>query len=443
MIIDKLEGFGPISNIEDPLELKPLTIFTGDNSSGKTLTSMLFYHLMDTEYLSYLLLEKSDNLISSIKSRLKDSKGKTFSFIFNSNFIDNDNYIYISDSDFSKIDEEIKYYINNKLNLKIDKLFFEKDIKEIKDVIKMEKTTGNIVLSTKNIRYKGPLTSTFLDDAIIRLIIIHIIGISIIPKVSYLPAARTGLLKTFNNTINENLFSNNSKTEDDLNEAEKDFFKKLANRGSYKDDEIASFIETEILRGKLSISSETNDYTFKIGNKKIKKSLYSSTLNELLPLVIFLKKGYLSKDSFLVIEEPEAHLSIKNQDLMAKVLIKLLNRGVKLLITTHSDYLIYVLNNYIKINSLKSKIKDIDKKSFDSNEKKDIKNIEELINNKIFINPKDVAVYNFKFKSKTKSVIKRVNIDKYGIDNKYMNNLVYHSIKENNIILDLMEEIDA
>lgn len=58
-----------------------------------------------------------------------------------------------------------------------------------------------------------------------------------------------------------------------------------------------------------------------------------STASELIPLVVFLKRGIIKKDGLLVIEEPEAHLSFKNQGLISKLIAMLLQNKIKVLIT--------------------------------------------------------------------------------------------------------------
>jgi len=83
---------------------------------------------------------------------------------------------------------------------------------------------------------------------------------------------------------------------------------------------------------------------------KIPLHLASSSARGLSDLYFFLrhlaKKGHL-----LMIDEPESHLDTANQIELARLLARLVRAGLKVLITTHSDYLIKELNNLIMLSS--------------------------------------------------------------------------------------------
>ena len=57
------------------------------------------------------------------------------------------------------------------------------------------------------------------------------------------------------------------------------------------------------------------------------------------------------RDHLLIIDEPEGHLDTGNQILMARFLTRLVKAGVRVLITTHSDYIIKEINNLIMLDS--------------------------------------------------------------------------------------------
>ena len=56
------------------------------------------------------------------------------------------------------------------------------------------------------------------------------------------------------------------------------------------------------------------------------------------------------KGDLLMMDEPESHLDPSNQILMARLLAFCVNNGIKVLITTHSDYIIKEINNLIMLH---------------------------------------------------------------------------------------------
>ncbi|MBN2825307.1 MAG: ATP-binding protein [Campylobacterales bacterium] len=63
-------------------------------------------------------------------------------------------------------------------------------------------------------------------------------------------------------------------------------------------------------------------------------------------LQLLLKNNYLTKDAILIIDEPEVHLHPKWQLEMAKVIVDLVKNGVKVIVNSHSPYMIEALQRY-------------------------------------------------------------------------------------------------
>lgn len=81
----------------------------------------------------------------------------------------------------------------------------------------------------------------------------------------------------------------------------------------------------------------------------------SSASNKALFLLDIYVRFYMSNNSYLIIDEPELNLHPHNQIKMAELLVRLSNCGVKIIITTHSDYIVKEINNRIMASQLKDK----------------------------------------------------------------------------------------
>jgi predicted ATPase len=57
------------------------------------------------------------------------------------------------------------------------------------------------------------------------------------------------------------------------------------------------------------------------------------------------------KGDCLIIDEPELNLHPDNQRKIARILVKIANKGINIIISTHSDYIIRELNNLIMLNN--------------------------------------------------------------------------------------------
>ncbi|MEA5512117.1 AAA family ATPase [Crocosphaera sp. UHCC 0190] len=115
---------------------------------------------------------------------------------------------------------------------------------------------------------------------------------------------------------------------------------------------------TDIIGGDYSVTDYSMSFTFTEDNKQQEIPLYSasSTVKSLVNLYFYLK--HLAKPGdILIIDEPELNLHPENQRKLAKLFTRLTKCGLKLLMTTHSDYLIKELNNLIVLNN------DFDNKS--------------------------------------------------------------------------------
>lgn len=112
----------------------------------------------------------------------------------------------------------------------------------------------------------------------------------------------------------------------------------------------------EILNGKYKATKDGIKFIpNKSKNTKLDMILSSSSVRSLLHLAIYLFFEAREGD-LLIIDEPEQNLHPSNQRKMARLLAALTQLGVRVLITTHSDYIVKEINTLIMMNNASQNI---------------------------------------------------------------------------------------
>jgi len=145
---------------------------------------------------------------------------------------------------------------------------------------------------------------------------------------------------------------------------------------------LAELLESEIIRGKLIFeTSIMQELLFQpTEDSKLEMPVVSSMVKELAPLVLCLR--YLAEpNELLVFDEPEMNLHPSVQVEIAEFLAMLVNAGLNVLITTHSPYIVDHLVNLMKAAK--------------SEEKDSIKNLFYLEKSQAFLSQEQVSVYFF------------------------------------------------
>jgi ABC-type multidrug transport system ATPase subunit len=84
----------------------------------------------------------------------------------------------------------------------------------------------------------------------------------------------------------------------------------------------------------------------------------SSAVRSLLDIGFYLRHEARIGD-LLIVDEPELNLHPENQRRIAKLFARLINIGIKVFITTHSDYIIKEINTLIMLNHDQPHLKEI------------------------------------------------------------------------------------
>ncbi len=100
-------------------------------------------------------------------------------------------------------------------------------------------------------------------------------------------------------------------------------------------------IQYEIIDGRKVVIDKTT-------HQSLPHYMSSTSVRALFDLHIWLKHK-VKKGDILFIDEPELNLHPENQIKMARLLVRLINSGIRVFITTHSDYIIKELNNLLML----------------------------------------------------------------------------------------------
>ena len=113
-------------------------------------------------------------------------------------------------------------------------------------------------------------------------------------------------------------------------------------------DLLADF--ADIIGGEYTVTRNDQLYYVPHG-KRVKLSMdqSSSAVRSLLDIGFYLKHEAQMGD-LLMVDEPELNLHPENQRRVARLFARLVNLGIKVFITTHSDYIIKELNTLIMLN---------------------------------------------------------------------------------------------
>ena len=128
--------------------------------------------------------------------------------------------------------------------------------------------------------------------------------------------------------------------------------------------EVSHEIEHRLLGGQIQLDPQDGgdylDYKFTSRKNKRLFSMQqsSSMISEIAPIVITLR-SLVNPNDLLIIEEPEAHLHPSSQIALIQYLAELVNCGVKVFITTHSDWILRAVHNLV-LRGTKSKVEKED-----------------------------------------------------------------------------------
>lgn len=372
----KVWEYGKIKSAE--IEMAPLTLFVGDNNSGKSYLMSLLWGIQNFG-VDMLLGSDEEQECKEEETLLDWMRGQIAAAWENGSCM----------ARVSEVAEELQAVLDKKLKRNkdylVERIFNCQSVKikelqiELKDLdgffIKIERVKGIdktrdflCFKCNRTIEYKLALSQSVfanLDDKTVRYVIFSLVlGISydpmnVINRIVFLPSSRTGfmLTKDIINKVGRNTAFNIGQEKvtpfsrpvnqflDVMNDLA------LDHNGSKKFNKIIEYLENGMAEGTVDISTLPNKDVFYVpeGQKEgIPFRAVSAVVTELSPLILILK--HKSQLNALFYEEPEMCLHPQLQQKMAKVICRLVNKQLAMAVTTHSDIILQHINNMIRLS---------------------------------------------------------------------------------------------
>ncbi len=379
----RLKDFGPI--VEADLLIRPLTVLTGPNAAGKSYVAYALWCLLSVEPNWWMLREiieselnrgletgTSDAIALAIKDSLLSSI-RAISSVFKDNLegllqdtfqVDNVGELVRKGSSSASIkvcNDDCSTQLLFKLSGEgLEIVGCEELAEALSDKLSIEVSIIDENLLVE-VYLDGELLRKFKtakDDlvgqvaATIPSIMVRIFdGFYMYADCVVLPDGRAGLLRTVQAlshvllTTRERVFVNA------VDAAFIRSFQALSPRIANREiANLAEFFEEKI-GVVFSVSREPPRFRVAVRGIELPIERAPSGLREIAPLICILKHA-LRRGSFLIVEEPEAHLHPDAQALITRVLAGLANHGVTVITTTHSLHVIDELSNLLRLSSL-------------------------------------------------------------------------------------------
>ena len=427
-----VKNFGKIKSAR--VNIDNFTVFVGNNNSGKTQLMELIYAIIkksstmspevkvsrddkiDVVHIDHKVIE---DLNEWLNRYLRDNINKIIEETFNSNIPIEEVFMEFKSIDrtydiYFLTDRTIEYLLTNQM--------IEQEILE-EMISNKEKYYGSFVLKKEdNGDVKGDISSRYSQGIPLEVaerielggVLADIIGgkKSNSYNVLFLPASRMGLMLLY-----KYYFESNKKEQEEfvyeMDEDSKGLTKPVADfllfllrhiytpRRAKENNELLEFIFTNLIDGRIKEQGETTTYTPRGNEKEIPIFVASSMVNEVVPIIKALTD--IRKVDFIFYDEVETSMHPLKQIEMVKLLNRLNNKGIRLLVSTHSDTMATKINNLLLLSQqdfTSGKMKDTLEKMGIYPEKGDL------------IDPSKIHVYQFVNDTDGKSIVEELKFKK-------------------------------
>ena len=402
-----IENFGPIT--KGKIELKPLTVFVGPNNSGKSYATMLIHSILSTEnqfeymHLGDVMFASTSSILQDCDKQIKniaEKNRKKSSFIIPKSLTKKMLASLIEEIFSSRLKSGIEGNFGSPVNSLIQKKSKSSKI-TVSNSHKFTITLGKdlsiksqelsapkykIQITPKSNEYYAKYehkedTVTFTVDGeygadflkyeitteIFRSLARQIKHADLPDDSYYFPATRSGILqghKALSASIIKSAHYGGVESFQipKLSKVVSDFISNIIvipNKAGpfYK---FSEELESELLHGHIHMptlhKSTFPEIMYDAKGMEIPLHRTSSTISEIAPFSLYLKH-IIYPSSLLIIEEPEAHLHPANQVTFAKYIVKMIRKGLNVLLTTHSVFLLEQIGKYMLASKLEPDIR--------------------------------------------------------------------------------------
>ena len=384
-----IKNFGPIAEARD-VDLRPLTVFVGPSNTGKSYLAVLIYALFRSS--------QPGNFLHPFK-RLGLTNPSLFGYEEDISDAVNDFLTRLTKKEteitnFLDLPEKLQELVTEKMGQELAQAFYEelprcmgtstKENQLITDTffLHFEDNTKSFKLSSvnnanmeiKNFRYeKGYLASLMppqsydLPPALRTQIFLADYSnyLSYKTESFYLPAARTGIMQSHQAIVGALIkrtpFAGlETVSVPTLSGIVSDFLQEIISMDTSQKEEntiskIADDMEEKILKGSIKTKPfeaiQYPQFLYKQNGLELPLLCSSSMVSELAPVVLFIRHR-VGKGDLMIIEEPESHLHPEAQRHIAEVVVHLIRAGVRVIVTTHSEYFLDQLANHVRLSKL-------------------------------------------------------------------------------------------
>ena len=380
----KVSSLGCLDNHPSEIEFKPLTLVCGPNNTGKTWVMYALYGFLTAHSVSRLpeleivtdalekdgqyswnfgewLQQNSKNITRAIHLATKQRLPRIF----------NSTQELFKDSRFDwDVSQEslVAFGIERGIDFRLVLG------REGNEVLRLVKKPNDGVIQLSLFSQQFPDLKMILADAIIR----HLIGLPTRRGVFLMPAERNGLHLFYRELANRRsaLFHHAAKKDKDIDIGQLiqdvlrsryaepvahyiDWLNELPETRKRKHGAFHELAEElkKIVGGRYDVDAEGDisftPYKLKRGDgetpPQMDLHLTSSTVKSLFGLWVYLEYEAQPGD-VMMIDEPELNLHPANQRKLARLLARLVNKGLRVVVSTHSDYLVREVNSLIMLS---------------------------------------------------------------------------------------------